>query len=282
MSLLPEIEKSLGRYGLSPNKTFGQNFLLDETVLDAMLVAAAVSAGDVVIEVGPGVATLTRALLSRGARVFAVEKDERFRPLLEALAVEFPNFSVQFGDALQCDFGALLDSAGVARATPVKIVANIPYYATGKLVQLFIRPKGFVVSSVTLLVQKEVAHNMLARAGRMNLLGLSVQLVGTPQVIREVPARSFFPAPKVDSAVVHVVVYAKPLLPEAAEVSLFTVAKACFSGKRKQIHNSLSAGLHLSSEQTDALLASAQITRDARPQNLSVEDFIRLAQNWQQ
>lgn len=269
----------LGRYGLSPDKRFGQNFLADGTVLDALCDAAAVAAGDVVLEVGPGVGTLTERLLERGARVIAVEKDERFRPLLQDLAARYPQAQLQvvFGDALQLRWSEVLSDAPAG----VKVVANIPYYITGTLLQQFLRPAAVRVRSVTVLVQREVAEHMVARPGRMNLLGLSVQLVGTPHVVRAVPAAAFIPAPKVDSAVVHVALFDEPLVSAAAERMVFRVARACFSGKRKQIHNTLVSGLGIAPAEAERLLSAAGIERTARPQNLSVQDFVRLAAVYQ-
>lgn len=278
-NLYQEIEQRMRRYGLTPDKKFGQNFLADADVLDAMCDAARIQTGDVVLEVGPGVGTLTERLLARGATVVAVEKDERFRPLLAGLSSSHPQLQVLYGDALRVDWAqAVRTVCGPNKVC--KVVANIPYYVTGVLLQQLLRPVGVHFTSVTILVQREVAQNMLGVPGRMSLLGLSVGLVGHPSVVQVVPAASFIPAPKVDSAVVHIALFPESLVSAELEGVLFRVAKACFVGKRKQIHNTLAVGLGLTPEVADELLRTANIDRSTRPQNLSVQDFIRLASTY--
>lgn len=280
-NLYEEIQRRLATYGLSPDKKFGQNFLCDGEVLDAMCDAAEVGPEDVVLEVGPGVGTLTERLLARGATVVAVEKDERFRPLLNAIRRRFERLEVRYGDILRLDL-AEVAAAYRATAARLKVVANIPYYVTGALVQQVLRPTGFQFQSVTMLVQREVAHNMLAAPGHMSLLGLSVRLVGAPQLVVSVPASAFVPPPKVASAVVHITALPTPLVSPALEPLVFRIAKACFVGKRKQVHNTLAAGLGLSAEAVTALLHAAGVPRDARPQHLTEHDFIRLAEAYEQ
>ncbi|MBP9686421.1 MAG: ribosomal RNA small subunit methyltransferase A [Candidatus Doudnabacteria bacterium] len=280
-NLYTEIQRRLRVYGLSPDKKLGQNFLSDEEVLDTMRDAAHITPGDVVLEVGPGVGTLTERLLKAGAVVVAVEKDERFRPLLNALARQHSGLRVVFGDVLRLHVPEILNSVLTVN-THLKVVANIPYYVTGKLVQQLLRMSTVHFESLTLLVQYEVAQNMLAVAGHMNLLGLSVHLVGAPTLIQVVPATAFIPPPKVASAVVHIALFPKSLVSEDMEVKVFRIAKACFAGKRKQIHNTLAAGLGLLPVEVDELLQSVGIAASVRPQNLTEHDFIRLTEVYYQ
>lgn len=270
-----ELEQRLKKYGLRPDKKFGQNFLTDESVLEDMIAASDIHSGDLVLEVGPGVGNLTELLAKAGALVTSVEKDERFGPLLADVVQQQPAVQIVFADIMRFDFVSVLEKRAESDNFSYRVVANIPYYVTGKLLQLLLRAR-VRPKSITVLVQKEVAQNMVASPGNMNLLGLSVQLMGRPRLVRLVPARSFFPAPKVDSAVVHVDMYSSSPFEPYQEKELFRVARACFSGKRKQIHNSLAAGLRLSAEETGSLLASVGILPTARPQDLSVEQFVAL------
>jgi 16S rRNA (adenine1518-N6/adenine1519-N6)-dimethyltransferase len=157
-----------------------------------------------------------------------------------------------------------------------RVVANIPYYITGKIVQLFLRAQH-KPKSITLLVQKEVAHNIAAKAGRLNLLAISVQLYGTPEVVRTVPAKSFFPAPKVDSAVVHIELHDTRRYEVGDEKKLFRILRACFAGKRKQIHNTLVNNLKLEKEAVGKVLEKLKIDPAARPQQLTIQQWLSLS-----
>jgi 16S rRNA (adenine1518-N6/adenine1519-N6)-dimethyltransferase len=198
-----------------------------------------------------------------------VEKDLRLRELLSSLVAKSPNIDLHFSDILKFDFTRHMKPG-------YKVVANIPYYVTGKLVQLLLRAP-LRPRSITVLIQKEVAENMVARAGKTNLLALSVQLVGSPQIVRVVPARDFFPIPKVDSAVAHIDLFSEPLLSGVDEKMFFRVAKACFVGKRKQLHNTLSANLGLPKAAVSELLGGMGLSPTVRPQELSVGQFVKLS-----
>ncbi len=274
---IESLQNLLGKYKLRPDKKFGQNFLLDDAVLEAMLEAAHIGPNDVVLEVGPGIGNLTSKLVERAGSVLAIEKDDRLKPLLEDLLLRHKNLHVEFSDVLHFDFLQALSISSTDSSQPpvYKVVANIPYYVTGKIVQIFLRAPARP-KSITVLVQKEVAENMVAQPGRMNLLALSVQLIGTPTLVQKVPASSFYPAPKVDSAVVHIDIPSAPLYEEVDEKVFFRVARSCFAGKRKQIHNTLVGNLGLAPKTVDAVLEAAHIVRTTRPQELSVATFISL------
>jgi 16S rRNA (adenine1518-N6/adenine1519-N6)-dimethyltransferase len=180
------------------------------------------------------------------------------------------NFKLIFADVLQWN------PAEVFREdASYHVVANIPYYITGKILQMFLqsRPKP---KSMTLLVQKEVAQNLTARPGAMNLLALSVQLRGTAKLLFPVPRRYFFPVPKVDSAVVQIVLPSKPPVLLEDEKKFFSLVKACFAGKRKQLHNTLMNNARVPKEQVQATLQLLSIDPAVRPQTLSLEDWLRL------
>lgn len=266
---IEQLQALLAQYNIKPNQVLGQNFLMDEIIIEDMIDVAGVKSGDSVIEVGPGIGNLTERLLMHGANVLSVEKDTAFLPVLKRLRKEYPNFRGEIGDALTFDYSAVLNQQ------TVRVVANIPYYITGKLVQLFLhlRPRP---TSITLLVQKEVAANIAAAPGRLNLLGLSVQLFGYPKVAMQVPAHKFYPAPKVDSSVVHIDIPPVPPYVVPDERLFFRVVRACFAGKRKQIHNTLENNLGLSKAETALVLKIAGIAPTDRPQNLAIPKWIKL------
>lgn len=276
---IEQLQTLLKKYKLRPDKKFGQNFLLDDEVLDQMVTAAEVDKNDIVLEIGPGIGNLTKRLAVKAGKVLAIEKDIRLQGLLADITKQNKNVEVAFSDVLHYDFtSALQVLAGHASGTlvPYKVVANIPYYVTGKIVQIFLRVAN-KPTSITVLVQKEVAESIVAEPGQSNLLALSVRLIGAPHIVCPVPAESFYPAPKVRSAVVHIDI--PRVLPhgEVDEKSFFRVAKACFAGKRKQIHNTLANNLRLSPEVVDKVLTEVGILPSARPQDLSVEQFILLS-----
>jgi 16S rRNA (adenine1518-N6/adenine1519-N6)-dimethyltransferase len=265
------LKNILSHYGLSPNKTYGQNFLMDETILEDMIDEAGVTAKDVVVEVGPGIANLTERLLKRAKQVVSIEKDPQFVPVLQKLSGEHKNFSYHMSDVLKLDLDKTFGELG-----SYKVVANIPYYITGKIIQLFIRADK-KPSSLTLLMQKEVAQNLTAKTGRMNLLAISVQLYADVKLVQIVPSHKFYPEPKVDSAVVKVDLYKKPKYKISDEKKLFRVLKACFSGKRKQLHNTLTNNLHLEKEYVDGVLSKLGIMPSIRPQQLTIEQWLALS-----
>jgi 16S rRNA (adenine1518-N6/adenine1519-N6)-dimethyltransferase len=266
------LQSILENYGLSPNKTYGQHFLMDETILEDMIDTAGVQAGDSVLEIGPGIGNLTERLLQHDAQLLSIEKDPQFTPVLKALKSEYPeqfNY-IEETDALKYDFSERLKGAAY------KVVANIPYYITGKIVQVFLHAKH-KPQSMTLLMQKEVANNIVAKPGELNLLAISVQLYADAKVMAIVPGFKFYPAPRVDSAVIHIKLSEKPKYDIPDEKHLFRILKACFSGKRKQIHNTLTNNLQLSKERVGEVLQKAGVDVMQRPQQLTIEQWLAIS-----
>lgn len=264
------LKSLLKHYKLNPNKTYGQNFLMDETILEDMIDEAGVKSGDAVLEVGPGIGNLTERLLQHGAEVLTVEKDPQFVNVLTSLSEEYKNLSYEVTDILKFNFSERLKN------TPYKVVANVPYYITGKIVQLFMHAPH-KPQSLTLLVQKEVAYNIAAGVGDLNLLAISVQLYADARVVCVVPSHKFYPAPKVDSAVVQITLHKKPKYKIKDEAKLFRILRACFSGKRKQLHNTLTNNLQLDKTVVADLLDQLKIDPKIRPQALTIEQWIALA-----
>lgn len=267
------IKDILQRYGLKPNFTYGQNFLIDEIVLEDIVDAAEVTKDDCVLEIGPGIGNLTRRLCERAGLVLSIEKDPKFFPVLRSIKKDYrENFRYEIADALEYDFQNFFRDNNREN---YKVVANIPYYITGKILQTLLTAK-FKPSSITVLTQKEVAQNVSAGPGKLSILAISVQLFGTPKLVATVPARSFYPAPKVDSAVLNIKLFKKPRYDIGDEKHFFKILKACFTGKRKQLHNTLTNNLHVPKEEVVKILESLKINPMARPQELSIEQWVEL------
>lgn len=255
MSVLPDTNKSLG-----------QHWLTDEPTLQAICTAADVQPDDTVLEIGPGPGTLTKYLASQAERVVAVEFDE-------ALARELPsrvpadNLKVVQQDILQFDLTSL--------PPDYKVVANIPYYLTSKLIRVLSESTNRA-RTVVLLIQKEVAERVVAQPGDTSLLSVSAQYYWDCSLDIEVPARLFTPPPKVDSQVLVLRRRDQPLFENIDTKQFFQLVKAGFSARRKTLSNSLSGGLRLSKEETAMLLDRAGIDPGLRAQALTLEDWERL------
>lgn len=270
------LKNLLASYGLKPNFTYGQNFLLDEIVLEDIVDTAGVKAGDKVLEIGPGIGNLTRKLLGRGAQVLAIEKDPQFLPLLQALKKNFKKtLRFEIADALKFNFQEYFKALPGKRS--YKVVANIPYYATGKILQMLLTAR-FKPESITVLTQKEVAQNVVAGPGGLSILAISVQLFGEPKFVRVIPAQAFYPSPKVDSAILQIKLFKQPKYNLSDEKKFFRIVRACFAGKRKQLHNTLKNNLRLSPKQVGEALKIAGVSPAARPQELTIEQWLKLSE----
>lgn len=254
-----------------PKKSLGQHWLHDEAVLDQIVDCANVQAGDVVLEVGPGLGTLTRRLLARSADVTAVEFDETLaRNLSETLLEDGPvggNLTVVREDILRFELAGL---------TPgYKVVANIPYYLTSNLIRVLTEsPSPFSVAA--LLVQKEVAERAAAKPGQMSLLSVSAQFYCDVSLGPVVPAELFTPPPKVDSQVLVLKYREEPLFSDVDTKQFFRVVRAGFSQKRKTLQNALSGGLAISKDEARELCEAASITPTQRAQALSLDEWYSL------
>jgi 16S rRNA (adenine1518-N6/adenine1519-N6)-dimethyltransferase len=265
LSDLPPLRESLAAHGLLAKKSFGQHFLLDLNITRKIARLAAVGADDHVIEVGPGPGGLTRALLETGAGVTAVEKDERFRPLLEELSGVCPALALVFGDALQ------IDEAQLAQGAPAHLVSNLPYnVGTALLIKWLTGP--WTPASLTLMFQREVADRIVAGPGddAYGRLAVIVQATCHAQRVMDVPARAFTPPPKVDSAVVRLVPRTDRPSPETLK-SLERVTAAAFGQRRKMLRSSLKV---LGGE---SLITAAGLDPQARAETIDLAGFLSLA-----
>lgn len=250
-------------------KSLGQHWLHDEMVLEAMCEQAHVQADDLVLEIGPGLGTLTEKLLQTGAEVWALEYDESLIPGLRKKfsGYESTRFRVEQADILQYDFNN--PSPGY------KVVANIPYYLTSNLLRRMCEAENHF-SEAALLVQKEVAERVAAAPGDMSILSVSVQFYCDVKLGAVVPANLFTPPPKVDSQILHLTFRDTPLYLDVDIQKFFRTVKAGFSERRKKLRSSLSGGLAITKQEAEALLIRADIDPNLRAQALSLDDWYRL------
>jgi 16S rRNA (adenine1518-N6/adenine1519-N6)-dimethyltransferase len=270
--LTGQTKSELRRLNLRARKGLGQHFLVDEQVLSRLISAVALTPGDTVIEVGPGLGILTRELAKSADRVIAVEIDTTMAVALREALVPLPNVSIINADILESDPASLL---GVD--TTYKVVGTLPYYIATAVIRHFleaqIKPLSIVVT-----VQKEVAQAIAAPVGKMSLLSVSVQLYGKPTIVDYIPPQSFYPPPKVDSAIVRVDVYERPLVTIADEATFFSIVRGGFSAPRKQLRNSLALGLEMSTGEATSLLEEAGIEQKRRAETLNLEEWARVYQ----
>lgn len=276
-----DVPALLHKYGLRPDKKLGQNFLIDPEALEQIVQIAGVSPKDIVLEVGPGLGSLTRYLALASEQVLAVELDRKLIPVLSDTLSAFANVTLIQGDILKLQPDELIQSGytGQAELSGYLVVANIPYYITSALIRHLLearlKPTRFVLT-----VQREVAERICAQPGDLSLLALSVQVYGQPQVRAYIPANSFFPAPQVESAVVRVDLYAEPQIPTAWVNDFFRLAKAGYSQKRKTLRNALAGGLALSPPQAGDLLIGANLDPQRRAETLTLSEWKTLTAHY--
>ncbi len=250
-----------------PKKSLGQHWLKDRTILAEIADEVSITKDDTVLEIGPGLGTLTSELLKRAGNVIAVEIDY---DLAKKLPAQFPGTPLEIinQDILEYDLTQL--PKGYA------VVANVPYYITSKIVQYLVTSDN-PPREIVLLIQKEVAERIVAQPGDMSILAISSQVYAEARLGIEVPAHYFTPPPKVDSQVVVLTMRTEPLISKENERNFFRVVKAGFSAKRKKLRSSIAGGMSLSKQDTEALLNAAGISPENRAQDLSIDDWIRLS-----
>jgi 16S rRNA (adenine1518-N6/adenine1519-N6)-dimethyltransferase len=283
----------LKKYELQPRKGLGQNFLTDPHHLSKIVNAAELSPHDTVLEIGPGPGTLTRYLVEQAGRVVAIEVDPAMVNLLEHELGDVSNLVIVEADILEVELGRIVPPQPTAPQQPeaqtllspsihsqppkFKVVANLPYYITTAVLRHLLeaspRPERLVIT-----VQQEVAQRIVARPGKMSILAVSVQFYGRPSLVHRIPAGAFYPPPKVDSAVVRIDTFAQPPIPVAHIDYFFRVVKAGFGQKRKQLKNSLAAGLHRPVEEIVEAMHRSNINPSRRAETLSLAEWGQLVQ----
>lgn len=259
---------------IAPKKSLGQHWLSSPKALREMVESAAIALGDVVLEIGPGKGVLTKALLEQGAQVVAIEKDKECIAFLqELLASDITSGKLQIieGDVLTFDPSVL----GQYKK-PYKIVANIPYYITGAIIEKFLSC-SYQPACMVLLMQKEVAERIVARDGKQSIYSIAVAVYGKPALVARVPKGAFVPPPKVDSAILAITDISRDFFTDVPEEFFFTIMKTAFGTKRKQISTSL-ASLGGSKENVETILESAGVDKKARPETLSLVQWKHVVQ----
>ena len=260
-------------------KRFGQNFLIDSRVLDKIINGAQIGKDDTVLEIGPGIGTLTQALCEAAGKVIAVEIDRDLIPILANTLDSYHNVQIINDDILKLDLNKLIAEGGAASA-PLKVVANLPYYITTPIIMgLF--ESGAPIRSITVMVQKEVADRMQAAPGRKEYgaLSLAVQYYANAEIIANVPPNCFIPRPNVGSAVINLVRHEAPPVRPRDEAFMFQIIKAAFSQRRKTLVNTLrnAPGLSFSKEVLTSVLEELHLPETIRGERLSLAEFAALS-----
>ena len=284
MSILAEIKTELNQLGIAPKKSLGQNFLVNEGIYKKIIAAAEIQKGGMVIEVGPGLGTLTQFLLDADAEILAIEKDRQLAEYLKTKFAAEKHVKIIEDDILNFD-----PKRWMLNAKRFKVVGNIPYYLTSHLLKIIFEKwsrspsdRGSSTKSgpqpelIVLMIQKEVAQRIVAEPPNMNLLAVSIQYYAKAEIAGTVSRGSFWPQPKVDSAIIKVA--PKTEIPEAVETErFFRVLKAGFSGTRKQLINTLSGGLKLPREIVNSRLLSLGIATQRRAETLTLDEWQNIA-----
>ena len=268
----------LQKYGFVFQKRFGQNFLIDTHVLDRIISASEITKDDFVLEIGPGIGTMTQYLAEAAREVTAVEIDDALIPILKDTLKEWDNVTVLHGDILKTDTCKIAEEKNQGR--PIKVVANLPYYITTPIIMgLF--ESHVPVSSITVMVQKEVADRMQTGPGskEYGALSLAVQYYAEPKIVANVPPNCFMPRPKVGSAVICLTRHQNPPVTTLDEKLMFRLIRASFNQRRKTLSNSLknSQELPYSREEVEAAITECGLPLNIRGEALTLEQFARLS-----
>ncbi|MBC2575137.1 16S rRNA (adenine(1518)-N(6)/adenine(1519)-N(6))-dimethyltransferase RsmA [Peptostreptococcus canis] len=264
------------KYGFKFTKSLGQNFLIDDNIIDKILEGANVKKGDKVIEVGPGIGTLTRELCNVADKVMAIEIDKNLIPILEETLSGFDNIKIVNEDIIKADIKKLIDEN--LDGGPVKLIANLPYYITTPIIMRFLE-ENINVTDMVVMVQKEVAERMNANPGGKDFgaLSVAVQYYCDTEIISKVPRHLFVPQPNVDSIVIALRVRPERKYKVNNEDLFFKIVKASFGQRRKTLLNSLSSMGILDKKDISQILFDAGIDEKRRGETLSLDEFSKLA-----
>ena len=268
----------LQKYNFSFQKKFGQNFLIDTHVLDKIIASAEITKNDMVLEIGPGIGTMTQYLACAAGKVVAVEIDKTLIPILEATLSEYDNVQIINQDVLKVNLAKLAEEENGGK--PIKVVANLPYYITTPIIMgLF--ENHVPLKSITVMVQKEVADRMQVGPGTKDYgaLSLAVQYYAKPYIVANVPPNCFMPRPKVGSAVIRLERYEEPPVQVADEKLMFRIIRASFNQRRKTLVNGLknSPEIQFTKEEIEAAIETLGKGASVRGEALTLEEFARLS-----
>ena len=262
------------RFGIHMSKKLGQNFLIRRSVVDEIVAAAELTAGEPVLEIGPGIGTLTQGLAQSGAAVTAVELDRRLLEVLDTTLAQYDNVRIIHGDVLKVNIPEIMNHK------PFKVVANLPYYITTPIIMSLLEMK-LPIERLVVMVQREVAERMVAQPGTKayGALSVAVQYYTEPSIVMDVPPRAFMPAPEVTSAVICCRLREKPPVEVADEKLFFRVVKAAFAQRRKTFSNTMKT-TGLDKETIASILAKANIDGARRGETFSLQELADVANAW--
>lgn len=268
----------LQKYEFNFKKKFGQNFLIDTHVLDKIIFAAGITKDDMVLEVGPGIGTMTQYLCEHARKVIAVEIDKNLIPILEETLSEYNNIKVINQDILKLDINKMVEEENQGR--PIKVVANLPYYITTPIIMgLF--ESHVPIENITVMIQKEVADRMQVGPGTKDYgaLSLAVQYYAKPYIVANVPPNCFIPRPKVGSAVIRLTCHENPPVKVQDEVLMFRLIRASFNQRRKTLINGLnnSSDISFTKEQVTGALQKMGMSATIRGEALTLDQFAQLS-----
>ena len=262
------------RFDIKMSKKLGQNFLIKRGIVDEIVHAAELTSGEPVLEVGPGIGTLTQGLAQSGADVTAIELDRRLLEVLDTTLASYDNVRIVHGDVLKLDVPSIMNHK------PFKVVANLPYYITTPIIMSLLESK-LPIERLVVMVQKEVALRMVAKPGTKDYgaLSVAVQYYTEPDIVLDVPPKSFLPAPAVTSSVIRCVLRDKPPVDVIDEKLFFRVVKAGFAQRRKTFSNTMKT-TGLSKDRIEELLAKANIDGQRRGETFTLQEFADVANAW--
>jgi 16S rRNA (adenine1518-N6/adenine1519-N6)-dimethyltransferase len=271
----------INKYQFKFRKKFGQNFLLDQGIVDKIVSGADLKEGDIVVEVGPGIGTLTQALAEAGAEVIAVEIDPKLIPILDETMAPYSNVTVKHGDIMKINVDELVTQHCTKKNIPLKkykVVANLPYYITTPIVMNLLE-KSKNTDSIVVMVQKEVAERMIAPPGGKvyGALSVAVQYYCEGKIVCKVPKTVFIPPPEVESAIIRLKVLDEPKVNADNPTMFFRVVKAAFAQRRKTLLNTLTSGFSLPKEELSKVLLDNNIDPQRRGETLSLQEMANLA-----
>jgi len=272
------LKKLLRKYQIRPSKRLGQNFLIDKEIVKKVIGAADLSPEDVILEIGPGLGVLTIELAKKAKKVITIEKDQKMIEILKETLTGLKNVEVIKGDILKfqiSDFGFRI----------FKVVANLPFYLTAPVIRKFLETNGVRPHQLVLVVQKEVGQRICAKPPDMSILAVSVQFYAQPKIISYVSKKSFWPQPKVDSAIIKItpisaVMFDRTYLRKKKREKFFKIVRAGFSQPRKQLINNLSKGLKIDKEKIKTWLLKNNIQPKQRAETLSIKDWLNLTKSF--
>lgn len=276
MSILKETKFIMNKYHITANKNLGQNFLIDDETVAGIVEAASVSKEDLIIEIGPGLGTLTKELLERAGKVICIELDKRMIEILEDRFSMYDNFKVINEDVLKVNLKDLIQKEKIKNT---KIVANLPYYITTPIIMKLLEDK-LDIETITVMIQKEVADRLVTEpvTGDTGAITYAIHYYTNPKRILEVPNTSFIPSPKVNSTVVKLNILKTPSIEVKNEKQLFDIIKTAFMQKRKTLVNALAnSGKYGSKEQVEKTLQKLEIDLKIRPEKMRLEQFAKLS-----